>query len=156
MKLETDLGFTMAYYILIRICINLDCFILSCYVFLVFNACCKWIKTHATLSWIYHHLQSLNDHGIYTLQELNDLSLLVRPQFTAVSVRGPTQHFQDICNLLDSSSISFDVIGCSETWFTAQKDTNSFLIPSYPLISDSRTHLLGVALFFLNQTILFP
>ena len=35
MKLETDLGFTMAYYILIGICINLDCFILSCYVFLV-------------------------------------------------------------------------------------------------------------------------
>ena len=39
MKLETDLGFTVAYYILIGICINLDCFILSCYVFRVFNAC---------------------------------------------------------------------------------------------------------------------
>lgn len=87
------------------------------------------------------------------MQELNDLSLLVRPQFTAVNlnVRSLTQHFQDICNLLDSSSIAFDVIGCSETWFTAQKDTNSLLIPSYPSISDSRTHLLGVALFFFKS-----
>ena len=51
------------------------------------------------------------------LQELNDLSSVVKPTFTAVhiNVRSLSQHFQDMCNFLDSSAFAFDVIGLSET-----------------------------------------
>ena len=83
---------------------------------------------------------------------MNDLSSLVRPQFTAVhlNVLGSlSQHFQDLCNILDSSVFVFDVIGCSETWFTTQTEANSFQIPGYTLISDNRMHSIGggVAMF---------
>ena len=85
------------------------------------------------------------------MQELNDLSSLVRPQFTAVhlDVGSLSQHFQDLCNLLDSSAFVFDVIGCSETWFTTPTDANLFQIPGYTLISDNRIHSIGggVAMF---------
>ena len=79
------------------------------------------------------------------MQVLNDLSSLVRPQFTAVhlNVGSLSQHFQDLCNILDSSAFVFDVIGCSETWFTTQTDANSFQIPGYTLTSDNRMHSIG-------------
>ena len=97
------------------------------------------------------NLQSFNDHGIHTLQELNDLSSVVKPKFTAVhiNVRSLSQHFQDVCNFLDSSAFAFDVIGLSETWFTSHTDGNSFQIPGYTLISYNRTYSVGggVALF---------
>lgn len=97
------------------------------------------------------NLQSFNDDGIYTLQELINFSSLVRPQFTAVhlNVRSLSQHFQDLCNLLDSSAFVFYVSECSETWFTTKTDANSFQIPGYTLISDNRIHSIGggVALF---------
>ena len=37
-------------------------------------------------------------------------------------------------NFLDFSAFAFDVIGSSETWFTAQTDANSFQIPRYTYI----------------------
>ena len=97
------------------------------------------------------NLQSFNDHGIFTLQELNDLSAVVKPKFTAVhiNVRSLSQHFQDMCNFIDSSAFAFDVIGLSEIWFTSHTDVNSFQIPGYTLISDNHTYSIdgGVALF---------
>ena len=66
-----------------------------------------------------------------------------------INVRSLSQHFQDMCNFLDSSAFAFDVIGLSETWFTLNTDVNSFQIPGYTLISDNRTYSIGggVALF---------
>ena len=65
-----------------------------------------------------------------------------------LNVRSLSQHFEDLCNLLDSSAFVFYVIGCSETWFTTQTDANFFQIPGYNLISDNHIHSIagGVAL----------
>ena len=73
-------------------------------------------------------LQLLNDHGIYTTDEVNELSLIVKPQFSVfhLNTRSLNQHFHEMCNLLESISINFDVIGCSETWFTSQTDLSCF------------------------------
>ena len=52
------------------------------------------------------NLQLLNDHGIYTIEEINELSRTVKPQFSAIHLnsRSLKQHFDEICNLLDSIS----------------------------------------------------
>lgn len=60
-----------------------------------------------------------------------------------LNVRSLSQHFEDLCNLLDSSAFVFDVIGCSETWFTTHTDAHVFQIPGYNLISNNRVHSIG-------------
>ena len=60
-----------------------------------------------------------------------------------LNVRSLSQHFEDLCNLLDSSAFVFDVIGCSETWFTTHTDANVFQIPGYNLISNNCVHSIG-------------
>ena len=61
------------------------------------------------------NLQSFNDHGIFTIDELNELFPVVKPYFSAlhVNIRSLNQHFADLCNLLDSTPFTFDFIGCS-------------------------------------------
>jgi len=70
------------------------------------------------------NLQLLNDHGIYTIEEINELS--VKPQYSAMHLnsRSLKQHFDEMCYLLDSISCKFDFIACSETWFTSETDNS--------------------------------
>ena len=97
------------------------------------------------------NLQLLNDHGIYTIEEINELSRTVKPQYSFIhlNTRSLKQHFEQICNLLDSISCKFDFIGCSETWFTSETDSTSFQIPGYTLLCENRTFSTGggVALY---------
>lgn len=96
-------------------------------------------------------LQLLNDHGIYTTEEINGLSHTVKPQYSAIhlNTRSLKQHFDQMCNVLDSISCKFDFIGCSETWFTSETDSTCFQIPGYTLVNENRTFLSGggVALY---------
>ena len=82
------------------------------------------------------NLQLLNDHGIYTIEEINELSRTVKPQYSFIhlNTRSLKQHFEQMCNRLDSISRKFDFIGCSETWFTSETDSTSFQIPGYTLL----------------------
>ena len=63
------------------------------------------------------NLQLLNDHGIYTIEEINELSRTIKPQYFVIHLNTSSlkQHFEHMCNLLDSISCKFDFIGCSET-----------------------------------------
>ena len=74
------------------------------------------------------NLQLLNDHGIYAIAEINELSRPVKPQFSVIhfNTRSLKQHFEQMCNLLDSISCKFHFIGCSETWFTSEIDSSCF------------------------------
>ena len=97
------------------------------------------------------NLQLLNDHGIYTIEEINELSRTVKPQYSAIhlNIRSLNQHFEQMCNLLDSVLCKFDFIGCSETWFTSETDMSCFQIPGYTLLNENRTFSTGggVALY---------
>ena len=97
------------------------------------------------------NLQLLNDHGIYTVEEINELSRTVKPQYSVIhlNTRSLKQHFEQMCNLLDSISCKFDFIGCSETWFTSETDYTRFQIPGYTLLNENRTFSTGggVALY---------
>ena len=66
--------------------------------------------------------QSFNDHEIFTINELNELFPVVKPYFSALhlNIRSLNQHFADLCNLLDSTPLTFDFIGCSETKLSSQ------------------------------------
>ena len=59
------------------------------------------------------NLQSFNDHGIFTLEELNQLSHVVKPQLSALhlNIRSLSKHFDELCHLSDhiSSKISKSV-----------------------------------------------
>ena len=57
------------------------------------------------------NLQLLNDHGIYTVEEINELSRTVKPQYSVIhlNTRSLKQHFEQMCNLLDSISCKFDL-----------------------------------------------
>ena len=88
------------------------------------------------------NVYSFNDHGIFTLEELNELSSLVKPHLSALhlNARSLVKHFDELCNLLDSiSDIEFDLIVCSETWNTLQGDVERMQIPGYNLLLDNRT-----------------
>ena len=77
------------------------------------------------------------DHGIFTLEELNELSSLVKPHLSALhlNARSLLKHFDELCNPLDSiSDIEFDLIACSETWKTLQGDVERMQIPGCNLL----------------------
>ena len=97
------------------------------------------------------NVQLLNDHGIYTNEEINELSRTVKPQYSAIhlNTRSLNQHFEQMCNLLDSISFKFDFIDCSEIWFTSETDMSCFQIPGYTLLYENRTFSTGggVALY---------
>ena len=91
------------------------------------------------------NLQSFNDHGIFTIDELNELFPVVKPYFSALhlNIRSLNQHFADLCNLLDSTPFTFDFIGCSETWLSPHSYLDCFSIPGYVFINDNRTYSSG-------------
>lgn len=97
------------------------------------------------------HSQCFNDHGIFTLDELNELSIVVKPHLSALhlNTRSFNQHFDEWKNLLDSVPFVFDFIGCSETFLTNHSDLDTFEIPGYNMIIDNRTFSSGggVALY---------
>ena len=96
------------------------------------------------------NLLLLNDHGIYTIDEINELSRTVKPQYSAIHLnsRSLKQHFDEMCNLLDSISCKFDFIACSETWFSSETDSTCFQIPGYTLVNDNRTFSTGGGVAF--------
>ena len=72
------------------------------------------------------NLQSFNDHGIFTIEEINKLSSIVKPYLLVLhlNIRSLCKHFDELCNLLDSTPLKFNLIACSETWITPQADLN--------------------------------
>ena len=70
-------------------------------------------------------LQSFNDRGIFTLEELNKLSNVVKPHLSALhlNIRSLCKHIDELHSLLDKSPFEFDIIACSETWITPQVDS---------------------------------
>ena len=97
------------------------------------------------------NLQSFNDHGIFTIEEINELSSVVKPYLSVLhlNIRSLRKHFDELCNLLDSTPLKFNLITCSETWITPQADPNQFQISGYNMITDNRISSIGggVALF---------
>ena len=91
------------------------------------------------------NLQSFNDHGIFTIDELNELFPVVKPYYSVLhlNIRSLNQHFADLCNLLDSTPFTFDFIGCSETWLSPHSYLHCFSIPGYVFINDNRTYSSG-------------
>ena len=91
------------------------------------------------------NLQSFNDHGIFTLDELNELSSFVKPHLSALhlNTRSLNQHFTELCNFLDHTPFVFYFIGCSETWITPQTDLDCFKIPGYTFVYGNRTFSSG-------------
>ena len=87
----------------------------------------------------------MNDHGIFTLEELNELSNVVRPHLSAfhLNIRSLSKHIDELHNLLDNIPFEFDIIACSETWITPQVDRESIKIAGYNLLTDNREFSVG-------------
>ena len=64
-----------------------------------------------------------------------------------LNIRSLRKHFDELCNLLDSTPLKFNLIACSETWITPQADPVS--ISGYNMTTDNRIPSIGggVALF---------
>ena len=90
------------------------------------------------------HLQCLNDHGIFTIDELNLLSKVVKPNLSVLhlNVRSFNKSFDELKNIFDSLPFSFDFLGCSET-FINSLDLDRVEILEYHLITDNRTFSCG-------------
>ena len=86
------------------------------------------------------NLQSFNDHGIFTLEELNELSIVVKPHLSALhpNIRGLCKHIDELRNLLDNVPFEFDIIACSEIWITPHVDPESIKIAGYNFLTDDR------------------
>ena len=97
------------------------------------------------------NIQSFNDLGIFTLEELNQLSHVVKPQLSALhlNIRSLSKHFDELCHLLNSFPFQLDLFACCETWITPQVDISSLQISGYNIITDNRTFSTGggVALY---------
>ena len=63
------------------------------------------------------NLQSFNDHGIFTIEEINELSSVVKPYLSVLhlNIRSLRKHFDELCNLPVSTPLEFNLIACSET-----------------------------------------
>ena len=61
------------------------------------------------------NLQSFNNHGtcIFTLEELNELSNVVKPHLSALhlNIGSLCKHIDELHNLLDNIPFEFDIIG---------------------------------------------
>ena len=101
------------------------------------------------------NLLSFNDHGIFTLEELNELFPVVKPLTSVIhlNIRSLNQHFSELCNLIDSTSFAFDFIGCSETWLSPYANLDDYIIPGYVLVTDNREFSCGggVGLFIKTE-----
>ena len=91
------------------------------------------------------NLQSFSDHGIFNLEELNELSNVVKPLLSALhlNIISLCRHIDELRNLLDNIHFEFDVIACSETWITPQVDPESIKIAGYNLLTDDRKFSIG-------------
>lgn len=91
------------------------------------------------------NLQNFNDHGIFTIEEIDELSAIVKPQYSAfhINTRSLNQHYEELCNLLNSIPVNFDFIGCSETWLTGESHIDRYRIPGYTMVNDIRTFSTG-------------
>lgn len=78
-------------------------------------------------------------------------SSVVRPQLSALhlNIRSLNKHYNELCTFLDTISIQFDLIACSETWIAPQVDTDCFDIQGYNMLMDNRLFSTGggVALY---------
>ena len=90
-------------------------------------------------------MQSFNDHSIFTIDELSDLSSSVKPHLSALhlNIRNLNQHFIELCNFLDHTPFFYHFIGRSETWITPQVDLDCFEIPGYTFVNGNRTFSSG-------------
>ena len=61
-------------------------------------------------------------HGIFTLEELNQLSHVVKPQLSAfhLNITSLSKHFDWLSHLLHSSPFQLDLFACCKTWITPQ------------------------------------
>ena len=89
--------------------------------------------------------QSFNDHGVFTIDELNELFPVVKSQLSALhlNIRSLNQHFTELCYLLVSTPFTFDFIGCSETWLLPQTNLDCLNIPGYVLVNNNREFSSG-------------
>ena len=105
------------------------------------------------------NLQSFNDHGIFTLEELNELSNVVNLHLSALhlNIRSLCKHMDELHNLLDNIPFEFDISACSETWITPQVDPESIKIAGYNLLTDNREFSIGggVALSLKSNVLTF-
>lgn len=87
------------------------------------------------------HLQCFNDHGIYTLNDLNELSNVVKPalSFLHFNSRCLSQQLDELKHLLDSLPFTFNFLGCSETFITNSLGLIQFEISGYQLINNKLT-----------------
>ena len=97
------------------------------------------------------NLQNFNDHGIFTIEEINELCAIVKPQYSSlhINTRSLNQHHEELCNLLNSIPANFDFVGCSETWLTEVSHFDRYRILGYTVVNDIRTFSTGggVALY---------
>ena len=91
------------------------------------------------------NIQSFNDHGIYTMEELTQLSSIVKPQFSMfhVNTRSLNQHFEDFLHLIETFPFNPEFVGCSETWFQSSTDFERFKLPNYVMINEYRASSTG-------------
>ena len=61
-------------------------------------------------------------HGIFTLEELNQLSHVVKPQLSAfhLNITSLSKHLDWLSHLLNSSPFQLDLFACCKTWITPQ------------------------------------
>ena len=82
---------------------------------------------------------------VFNMEELNELSSLVRPQLSALHLNIPSlnRHYNELCSFLDIIFIQFDLITCSETWIAPQVDPGCFDIQGYNMLIDNRLSSTG-------------
>ena len=87
---------------------------------------------------------SFNDI-IFTLEELNELFLVVKPLTSVIhlNIRSLNQHFTELCNLTDSTPFVLDFIGCSETWLSPYANLDDYILSGYVLVTDNCASLCG-------------
>ena len=83
--------------------------------------------------------------GIFNIEELHELSILVTAQLSALhlNIRSLNKHYNELYSFLDTMSIQFYQIACSETWIAPQVDPDCFDIQGYNMPIDNRLSSIG-------------
>ena len=71
------------------------------------------------------NLLSYNDHGIFTLEELDEFAIVMKPAYMSLlhlTIRSLNRHFQDLCELVEAVHSVFNFLASSETWVSPQDD----------------------------------
>ena len=89
--------------------------------------------------------------GIFTVEDLHELSILVTAQLSALhfNTRSLNKHYNELYSFLDTMSIQFDQIACLDTWIAPQVDPDCFDVQGYNMLIDNRLSSTGgeVALY---------